>query len=207
MSDAVAAYALHVDARRHVEGRLFPRRRPARRHRRARRLPAARDGLARSAPDRRHGRRRSADQQGRGGVNDRRAPASTSIICSCRCSSIRRSSRDAQNCGNILAGVGPFAIERGLVARERRGDPRRDLHGEHRPGRRGDSRRRPAAAVTYRGEARIDGVPGTAAPIPLEFRDTAGSILRRAAADGQRGRRGQRRGVHADRQRHAVRRA
>ena len=28
---------------------------------------------------------------------------------------------------------------------------------------------------TYAGDARIDGVPGTAAPIPLEFRDTAGS--------------------------------
>ena len=45
---------------------------------------------------------------------------------------------DAQNCGNILAGVGPFAIERGLVARDRRRDAGRDLHGEHRPGRRRD---------------------------------------------------------------------
>ena len=33
----------------------------------------------------------------------------------------------------------------------------------------------PGRRVTYAGEARIDGVPGTAAPIPLEFRDTAGS--------------------------------
>jgi 4-oxalomesaconate tautomerase len=29
--------------------------------------------------------------------------------------------------------------------------------------------------VSYDGEARIDGVPGNAAPVPLEFRDTAGS--------------------------------
>ncbi|MBU6207820.1 MAG: 4-oxalomesaconate tautomerase, partial [Alphaproteobacteria bacterium] len=33
----------------------------------------------------------------------------------------------------------------------------------------------PGGVVTYAGDARIDGVPGTAAPIPLEFRDTAGS--------------------------------
>ena len=35
--------------------------------------------------------------------------------------------------------------------------------------------RRRAAGSTYEGDARIDGVPGTAAPVPLEFRDTAGS--------------------------------
>jgi 4-oxalomesaconate tautomerase len=39
----------------------------------------------------------------------------------------------------------------------------------------------PGGAVTYAGEARIDGVPGTHAPVPLEFRDTAG-LLRRSAA-------------------------
>jgi 4-oxalomesaconate tautomerase len=33
----------------------------------------------------------------------------------------------------------------------------------------------PGGRVRYAGEARIDGVPGTAAPVPLEFRDTAGS--------------------------------
>jgi 4-oxalomesaconate tautomerase len=33
----------------------------------------------------------------------------------------------------------------------------------------------PGGVVDYAGEARIDGVPGTAAPIPLEFHDTAGS--------------------------------
>ena len=35
--------------------------------------------------------------------------------------------------------------------------------------------RTPGGKPTYAGEARIDGVPGTAAPIPIEFRDTAGS--------------------------------
>ncbi|HET9629623.1 MAG TPA: PrpF domain-containing protein, partial [Novosphingobium sp.] len=33
----------------------------------------------------------------------------------------------------------------------------------------------PGGQVTYAGEAAIDGVPGTHAPIPTEFRDTAGS--------------------------------
>jgi 4-oxalomesaconate tautomerase len=35
--------------------------------------------------------------------------------------------------------------------------------------------RTPGGMPVYSGEARIDGVPGTHAPIPLEFRDTAGS--------------------------------
>jgi 4-oxalomesaconate tautomerase len=33
----------------------------------------------------------------------------------------------------------------------------------------------PGGIVIYAGDAKIDGVPGTHAPIPLEFRDTAGS--------------------------------
>ncbi|GAA4257058.1 4-oxalomesaconate tautomerase [Azospirillum formosense] len=81
---------------------------------------------------------------------------------------------DAQNCGNILAGVGPFAIERGLV-------PARDgvtpvtIHMENTGQVAVAAVPTPGGAVTYRGEARIDGVPGTAAAIPIEFRDTAGS--------------------------------
>jgi 4-oxalomesaconate tautomerase len=110
---------------------------------------------------------------------------------------------DAQNCGNILAGVGPFAIERGLVA-PGRGDPPCHLHGEHRPGRRRHGAT-PGGVVTYAGDARIDGVPGTSAPIPLDVRDTAGSVVRRAAAHRQRGRCDRRRRGDADRQRHALR--
>jgi 4-oxalomesaconate tautomerase len=81
---------------------------------------------------------------------------------------------DAQNCGNMLAGVGPFAIERGLV---------------HATGERTTVRifmantgkiaeatvETPSGHVTYQGSARIDGVPGTAAPIGLMFDDIAGS--------------------------------
>ncbi|MDP9056655.1 MAG: 4-oxalomesaconate tautomerase [Pseudomonadota bacterium] len=81
---------------------------------------------------------------------------------------------DAQNCGNILAGVGPFAIERGLVAPT--GDETRVAIFMENTGQVAVATvQTPGGAVTYRGEARIDGVPGSHAPIPLEFRDTAGS--------------------------------
>jgi 4-oxalomesaconate tautomerase len=77
-------------------------------------------------------------------------------------------------CGNILAGVGPFAIEQGLV-----------------PAGDGETKVRifmvntkslciatvttPGREVAYDGDARIGGVPGTAAPVPLEFLDIVGS--------------------------------
>lgn len=83
---------------------------------------------------------------------------------------------DRQNCGNLLAGVGPFAVERGLVAV----DPAvteaqvrvRMLNTDS------------IAIATfpvadgrplYDGETSISGVPGTAAPIQLDFEGIAGS--------------------------------
>ena len=81
---------------------------------------------------------------------------------------------DAQNCGNILAGVGPFAIERGLVAAT--GDETRVAIYMQNTGQVAVATvETPGGVVNYTGEARIDGVPGTHAPVPLEFRDTAGS--------------------------------
>ncbi|NMN06936.1 MULTISPECIES: 4-oxalomesaconate tautomerase [unclassified Novosphingobium] len=81
---------------------------------------------------------------------------------------------DAQNCGNILAGVGPFAIERGLVAAT--GDETRVAIFMENTGQVAVATvRTPGGVPTYAGEAAIDGVPGTHAPVPLEFRDTAGS--------------------------------
>lgn len=81
---------------------------------------------------------------------------------------------DRQNCGNILAGVGPFAVERGLVAAG---------VGETAVRIRMVNSRSVAAAtfatpdgrVEYRGNTAIAGVPGTAAPVTLAFADTAGS--------------------------------
>jgi len=81
---------------------------------------------------------------------------------------------DAQGCGNILAGVGPFAIERGLVpARGNETDVAIFME---------NTGEIATATVTtlagqpvYEGNAAISGVPGTAAPIPLAFEDIAGS--------------------------------
>ena len=81
---------------------------------------------------------------------------------------------DAQNCGNMLAAVGPFAIERGLVPAS--GDETRVTVFMINTGQVAVATcQTPGGVVMYDGEARIDGVPGTAAPVPLEFRDTAGS--------------------------------
>ena len=81
---------------------------------------------------------------------------------------------DAQNCGNILAGVGPFAIERGLV--DATGDETRvSIYMENTGQVAVATVATPGGVVTYAGSAAIDGVPGTHAAVPLEFRDTAGS--------------------------------
>ncbi len=81
---------------------------------------------------------------------------------------------DAQNCGNILVGVGPFAIERGLVPAQP-DETHVTIYMEN-TGQIAELRvSTPGGKVAYSGVARIGGVPGTAAPIPVEFRDTAGS--------------------------------
>ena len=82
---------------------------------------------------------------------------------------------DAQNCGNILAGVGPFAIERGLVAAS---DGQTDvtIFMENAGQTAVATVETPKGHVTYEGDAKIDGVPASSAPVPLEFQDTAGSM-------------------------------
>jgi 4-oxalomesaconate tautomerase len=81
---------------------------------------------------------------------------------------------ESQNCGNILAGVGPWAIENGLVPVAGPTTPVRihmvntaSIAVAHVP--------TPNGAVEYEGDARIDGVPGTAAGISIDFLDVAGS--------------------------------
>ncbi|MEZ0243530.1 MAG: 4-oxalomesaconate tautomerase [Sphingomonas sp.] len=81
---------------------------------------------------------------------------------------------DGQNCGNMLAAVGPFAIERGLVAAAE-GETRIAIHMENTGQVAVATVRTPGGKVSYDGDAAISGVPGTAAPITLAFRDTAGS--------------------------------
>jgi 4-oxalomesaconate tautomerase len=79
------------------------------------------------------------------------------------------------NCGNMLAAVVPFAIERGLIKARGAMTTARvltlntamqcdvTLHTPH-------------GRVQYEGAARIDGVPGLSAPITINFLDTAGSV-------------------------------
>ena len=79
------------------------------------------------------------------------------------------------NCGNMLAAVVPFALERGLV--QAQGDTttlrvltlNTDMQCDV-------TVQTPGGKVRYDGDARIDGVPGTAAPITINFLDTAGSV-------------------------------
>jgi 4-oxalomesaconate tautomerase len=90
---------------------------------------------------------------------------------------------DQQNCGNILAGVGPFAVERGLIE----------------PGAESTTTRirmvnsgsvvtatfaTPGGVPDYAGPTAIAGVPGTAAPVSLLFAGTAGSATGRLLPTG-----------------------
>jgi 4-oxalomesaconate tautomerase len=77
---------------------------------------------------------------------------------------------DRQNCGNLLAGVGPFAVERGLVAAA----PVR-IHMVNSGSVATASFTGADGAVEYEGGTAIAGVPGTAAPIVLDFAGTSGS--------------------------------
>ena len=81
---------------------------------------------------------------------------------------------DSQNCGNLLAGVGPFAIENNLVV-ARDGQTLVRIHMVNTQSIAIAHVETPAKQVNYQGNARIDGVPGTAAPIILDFLDVAGS--------------------------------
>ena len=80
----------------------------------------------------------------------------------------------APSCGNMLAGVGPFAIERGLVTPD--ADETRVRIFDVNTGSRIEAIvQTPGGTVTYAGDHRIDGVPGTAAPVVLSFSDVVGS--------------------------------
>jgi 4-oxalomesaconate tautomerase len=82
---------------------------------------------------------------------------------------------DAQGCGNILAGVGPAAIERGLVAAA--GDETTVRIHMLNTGEVATARiATPHGRLSYAGEASIDGVPGIHAAVPLIFEKIAGSM-------------------------------
>ncbi|WP_329439758.1 4-oxalomesaconate tautomerase [Streptomyces canus] len=81
-----------------------------------------------------------------------------------------------QNCGNILAGVGPFAVERGLVAAGEQETSVR-IRMVNTGDRATATFPTPGGRVRYTGVAEISGVPGTAAPVVIEFPPGAGELL------------------------------
>jgi 4-oxalomesaconate tautomerase len=88
------------------------------------------------------------------------------------------------NCGNMLAAVVPFALETGMVRAQgerttlrvltRNTDMQCDITVET-----------PGGRVNYVGEAKIDGAPGSSAPITINFLDTAGSVCSGLLPTGQ----------------------
>jgi 4-oxalomesaconate tautomerase len=81
---------------------------------------------------------------------------------------------DKQNCGNLLAGVGPWAIEHGWVS-ALEGKTQVRIHMCNTASMAVATIETPHRRVQYEGNERIDGVPGTAAPIAIEFLDVTGS--------------------------------
>lgn len=78
------------------------------------------------------------------------------------------------NCGNIISGVGPFAIEEGLVKAED-GETTVRIFNVNTGVPTEAIVQTPGGRVTYDGDCAIDGVPGTAAPVKLNFLDGEGS--------------------------------
>ncbi len=78
------------------------------------------------------------------------------------------------NCGNMLAGVGPFALESGVVPIDE-GVSTVRIYNVNTKKLIEARIQTPGGRVRYDGNAAIDGVPGTAAPIHLAFLDAAGA--------------------------------
>jgi 2-methylaconitate cis-trans-isomerase PrpF/tripartite-type tricarboxylate transporter receptor subunit TctC len=89
------------------------------------------------------------------------------------------------NCGNMLSGVAPFAIEQGLVAAAD-GETTVRVFNVNTRSRIDVTVLTPGRQVTYVGETGIDGVAGTAAPIRLEFLDAWGSVTGSLFPTGRR---------------------
>lgn len=78
------------------------------------------------------------------------------------------------NCGNMVSAVGPYAIDMGLVAAQD-GETQVSIYNVNTDKQIIATIQTPGGRVTYQGDAAIDGVSGTAAPIWLDWIDVAGS--------------------------------
>lgn len=97
----------------------------------------------------------------------------------------QRSVDTRPNCGNMLSGVAPFAIEQGLVE-ACDGETTVRVFNVNTRSRIDVTVMTPGRRVTYAGDTGIDGVAGTAAPIRLNFLDAWGSVTGALFPTGQR---------------------
>jgi 2-methylaconitate cis-trans-isomerase PrpF len=88
------------------------------------------------------------------------------------------------NCGNMLVAVGPFAIEAGLVA-ARNGETPVRIFNVNTQSLVEAIVQTPGGAVNYEGTAAIDGVPGTAAPVGINFKSAIGSVTKKMLPTGR----------------------
>lgn len=77
-------------------------------------------------------------------------------------------------CGNMMSGVGPFAIEHGLVEADTV-TTTLVVHNVNTTSLIDVVVQTPGGQVDYDGDCAIDGVPGTAAPISMQLRNIAGA--------------------------------
>jgi 2-methylaconitate cis-trans-isomerase PrpF/tripartite-type tricarboxylate transporter receptor subunit TctC len=97
----------------------------------------------------------------------------------------QRSVDTRPNCGNMLSGVLPFAIEQGLIAAQD-GTTTATIFNVNTASRIEVTVCTPGGHITYDGDARIDGVAGTSAPVLLNFLDAWGAVTGKVFPTGQR---------------------
>lgn len=89
------------------------------------------------------------------------------------------------NCGNMLSGVAPFAIDQGLIPAQD-GLTKVRVYNVNTKSRIEVTVCTPDGKVSYEGDARIDGVAGTAAPVLLNFLDAWGAVTGKVFPTGNR---------------------
>lgn len=97
----------------------------------------------------------------------------------------QRSVDTRPNCGNMLAGVLPFALDQGLIEATE-GTTTARIYNVNTRSRIEVTVQTPGRRITYEGDARIDGVAGTAAPILLNFLDAWGAVTGSVFPTGRR---------------------
>jgi len=88
------------------------------------------------------------------------------------------------NCGNMLVAVGPFAIDQGLIPAKDGETPVRIFNVNTQSVVEAIVQT-PGGMVNYEGNASIDGVPGTAAPVGINFTSAIGSVTKKLLPTGK----------------------